>query len=304
MLDYQTMPNKVERFIQPSEDLTVQLQMGTSLDSKEFATRLINVFAQTQNANQRWIEGRFRTLRKELGHWSYDGIMVNRDGRIILGPWSTYLMYLHNQPVDLTMDSLQSLAIETKDLTIPLVPQKDSTLFWLLEHEDPILSALRNYSQDEIEIEDYPDMQPREIGFAASARRRKVRMTRVGRGKIGNRRFAEEGVVRGTLGFWQNSTAEGSVYIPRVQIEQSTGIEKTTFISPITEGALLIRGRLPMNERHPNVHMIRTDPQIAQHDFIVAALSTFAENFRGKFVFRYDTYRPWAGFLPHHGGSD
>jgi len=307
------MANQVERFRQPRENFEElreraiiatdqSLQTGT-LDPNIFTAQLLKLFAKTQNENQRWIEGRFQILRRELGHWSYDGIMISREGRIILGPWSTYLMYLQNQPVDLTMDSLQKLAIMEKDLVIPLVPQKDSTLFWLLEHEDPVLSVLRNHIHSE--VEDYPDVLPREIGFVAMAKRRRVRMTRVERGKIGDKRFAEGGVVRGTLGFWQNSTAEGLTYSPRVQIEKSTGIEKTTFISPIPESVLLTRGSLPMNENHPNVDIIRTDPQIARHDFIVAALSASAKEFGGKkaFVLRYDTYRPWQSFLPHHGGN-
>lgn len=230
-----------------------------------------------------------------------DGILVHSEGRIVLGPWSTYQMYCANDVTDLSITSLLAEMHKKSELLFPLTPQRDSVNFWLDENEEQVLAAIQTHLPSPLEIEDYGEFSSTDFGFRRMADLKKIRMARLERGKVGDGKFAQMGVVRGRLGFWADTAAQGTTYTPRVFIERSRIFPQQTYISPTPEADVLIAGGIPMNENHPHLQVLRTNPNLAKQDFIIASLAAFSNTFRGTpFVLRFDSYRPWAGYYPRH----
>jgi len=262
---------------------------------------LLRVFGDVQNANGEWAEGRFKTLRAIPGAWSLDGMLVDTNGRLT-ATWSTYQMYLRNEVPDLSLPSIFAEMQKSDRLLIPLIPLRDSTIFWLEERPDQVPAAIQEHVPDNpLEVTHYTDFSSTDFGFRRIADLRRVNMARIRSGKVGDGKFAQRGIVRGRLGFWANTTPDGLSYSPRVFIEKSKILPKQTYISSKPEAVVLLEGGKPMNENHPNVRVLRTDPKLTEQSFIVAALIVFSRAYEGiPFVLQYDTYEPWSGHFPHH----
>ena len=299
-------PKPILRFVPPKADLKEVLTRVASenqvLDPNRLEGEFRKLFAQVQHVNGEWAENRFRTLRAGTQDWSLDGMLVNGDGRIVFGPWSTYGMYLANQVTDLTTTALLSGMQKRGELLIPLTPQRDSANFWLEENEEQVVSAFQEHLPAPLEIEHYGDFSSTDFGFRRVADLRRIRMARIQSRKVGDGKLAQRDVVRGRIGFWENTSLEGSTYTPRVFIERSRIFPQQIYISPMSEAAVLLKGGTPMDENHSNLQILRTDPHLAKQNFIVAALIAFSNTYKEMpFVLRFDTYRPWVGSYPQHG---
>lgn len=297
---------RVPTFTPPRVDLgdVLQKAKGTNqlIDPGKLTQELLRVFGDVQNANGEWVEGKFQTLRTIPGAWSLDGMLVDTEGRIRIGPWSTYQMYLKNEVPDLSLPSIFAEMQKRDRLLIPLIPLRNSTIFWLEEKPDQVPASIQEHLPDDpLEVTHYTDFSSTDFGFRRIADLRKVNMARIRSGKAGDGKFAQRGIVRGRLGFWENTTPEGLSYSPRVFIDKSIIFPKQTYISSKPETVVLLTGGKPMNENHPNVQVLRTDPNLTGQSFIVAALIAFSRAYEGiPFILQYDTYRPWAGHFPHH----
>ena len=299
-------PKPVLQFIPPPTDLREVLAGVASenqvLEPQSLEREFRKLFAQVQRVNGKWVESRFKVLRTETHDWSLDGMLVNKQGRIILGPWSTYNMYITNKVTDLSMTRLLSEMHRRGELLFPLPPRSDSANFWLEEHEDVVVTAFQDYLPNTLDIELYGEFSSTDFGFRRVADLRRVRMARIESGTVGDGKLAQRDVVRGRVGFWENSSSEGSKYTSRVFIERSRIFPQQMYISSIPESEILVKGGIPMNESHPNLRILRTDPNLAKQNFIIAALIAFSTAFNGTpFVLRFDTYKPWVGSYPHHG---
>lgn len=296
---------RVPTFTPPRVDLgdVLQKAKGTDqlLDPGKLNKELLMVFGNVQNANGEWIERRFQTLRTIQGAWSLDGMLVDTDGRLT-ATWSTYQMYLRNEVPDLSLPSILAEMQKRDRLLIPLIPLRNSALFWLEEKPDPVPASIQEHLPgDPLEVTHYTDFSSTDFGFRRIADLRRVNMARIRSGKVGDGKFAQRGIVRGRLGFWENTTSQGLSYSPRVFIEKSKILPKQTYISSKPETVVLLEGGKPMNENHPNVQVLRTAPNLTGQSFIVAALIAFSRAYEGiPFVLQYDTYEPWAGHFPRH----
>jgi len=56
-----------------------------------------------------------------------------------------------------------------------------------------------------------------------------------------------------------------------------------------------------MEDKYPNVRVIRVDPVLSKHDFIPLALNS-SPNSEYPVVLSYTTARPWLDWVPKHGG--
>lgn len=299
-------PKPVLQFIPPKADLREILTRAASenhvLEPQGLDREFRRLFAQVQEANGQWAESRLRTLRAGTHDWSLDGMLVNKEGRIALGPWSTYGMYLANKVPDLTLITLLSEMQRLEELLFPITPQRDSANFWLEEHEEQIIAAFQEHLPTSLEVEYYGDYSSTNFGFRRMADLRRIKMGKIVSGKVGDGKLAQRDVVRGRVGFWENSTPEGPTYTPRVYIEKSRIFPKQTYISSLSESAVLVKGGIPINERYSNLHVLRIEPHLVEQNFIIAALITFSNAYKGTpFVLRFDTYKPWVGLYPHHG---
>lgn len=123
---------------------------------------------------------------------------------------------------------------------------------------------------------------------------KRIKITRIESGKVGAGKLVPRGVVRGKIGFWENSSPEGSTYTPRIFIERSPIFPKQTYISPTPESEVLAKGGIPMDENHPNLQTLRAAPHLVKQNFIVAALIVFSRTYTGiPLVLQFDTYRPY-----------
>jgi len=173
---------------------------------------LLRVFGDVQNANGEWAEGRFKTLRAIPGAWSLDGMLVDTNGRLT-ATWSTYQMYLRNEVPDLSLPSIFAEMQKSDRLLIPLIPLRDSTIFWLEERPDQVPAAIQEHVPDNpLEVTHYTDFSSTDFGFRRIADLRRVNMARIRSGKVGDGKFAQRGIVRGRLGFWANTTPDGLSY--------------------------------------------------------------------------------------------
>ena len=259
------------------------------------------IFIETQKANASWIESRFKVVREEFGEWSIDGMMVDPNGRLVAGPWSTYNVYSSGKEFALSMEDIVEAAQKNNTMLYPLTPFRDSTLFWFYHQgEEAIRWVVNEAIGERLEVDNYP-IDP----GIASEMPDMIRMARIPRGKIGKGKLAKAGMASGRLGFWENISANiywAGKYIPRVYADKSGVLDRQITISPLREGKVIASGGLPMDEKHPNLEVIRTDPDLAGNDFIAAALVAFAQAQPNlPFVLSYNTYRPWFGEVPRHG---
>ena len=184
---------------------------------------LLAVFKETQTANANWAEGRFETLRHG-GDWSTDLLLVNKEGRLVTEPLSTYSSYLSGENLPPDLNTLIHLTIDGGQTgsIYPITPFRDKALFWLSERDELMKKVLENVLGG-TKITDYP-INPK----IASLMPDMVHMIRIPREDVGRLTAARQGVITGRLGFW--ASREGTDqqrYIPRVYIDRTPLFGKT-----------------------------------------------------------------------------
>ncbi|OGE14960.1 hypothetical protein A3J89_01260 [Candidatus Curtissbacteria bacterium RIFOXYB12_FULL_40_6] len=254
---------------------------------------------ETQKLNADWAEDQLRVLRKDRREPLLDILLVDENGQI-LRAISTYWSYARNAQLALSPTDLAQFTVKNKKIVYPLVPQNDSALFWLARDEGRVQSALQKYF-GEVEVGDYLAAHP-----AASEMTGSVRLAWVQKGRAGKSKFADEGIIFGNLGFWVNQKLRlgnfgPGIYVQRVRFDDSRLLPEDTYISPLDPTQVNKRGGKVMEDKYPNVRVIRVDPVLSKHDFIPLALNS-SPNSEYPVVLSYTTARPWLDWVPKHGG--
>ena len=285
------------------------------------------LIAGAQERNGSWADGRFEDHRKDEGDWGLDIMLVDAEGRLQAGPWSSFDMFNNHggfvavndeHASDLKIEAVANLSAATERFLIPLAPKKDTTLIWHISHAHAVLPAIREIlGTGEIPIETYPfqvDLTTFDPSKVNDSMRRfgtahSVQMTRLPYEKAQQGgKFAEKGVWTGQVGFWESERFGG--YAPRVRFNGNRR-RKTTFVSGMSRAQVLNSGGRPMEENHDDVTVLRTadsrlaglvKPDQAKGMFIPFALDTIMSNQPDvPVVLKYRTYTPWTGNFPKHG---
>lgn len=256
---------------------------------REFKGVLKSTIQQFQKDNGPWAEERINILRREFGDWSLDGVLVDGEGRIVSKPWSTFWWYIKGQRPP-NLETLFDLMKRNGGWFLPVVPQRDSALFWLYDQEELVRQVLERQLGQKVEAENYPISSQ-----VAPQMPDMIRMTRVQRQQIGPAKLAQAEIVLGKLGFWHSPLARDR-FLWRVDVD-SRVLGRHVMVSPLRREFVIVRGGLPMEEKH-EVDVLRTDSQIASLDFPAAVFKVFAENFDRPLILRFNTLRPWLGEEP------
>lgn len=287
-----------------SEVMDISLAASKAL--KDLEKVFHGIYIETQRESADWAEARFELLREKPEDWSMDGILVDSEARIVLGPWSTYQAYSECRDQGLFISDLVQMMHERytagvpHETLFPITPYRDSTLFWWYDDEAAIRRGLEPVFGGDIKVDNYP-IHPKLASLMPSA----LRMTHIPKGKIGTGKFASAGVVSGRLRFWENVNANlayAGKYIKNVEVDKSRILERQLIVSPLSERGVVVSGGLPMDEKY-RLEVVRTDPDLASQDFIAASLIALSHKLSGQpIVLAYNTYRPWLGEYPRHGG--
>lgn len=253
---------------------------------------LKKIWARTQSQNADWLEDRFRRLRRERGDWSIDGMVVDSEGNIVgASVWSTYYAFRHNAHLQFKMTDLVNTINGSGRLVFPLTPKLDTVLFFQESWAPNIFEAVNKVTQD----------------WEHNQYSLNIKTVRVRRGRFGAAAFSRGGIVLGKLGFWENRRLGlghfgSGAFVERVSFPQSSLMLNETYISPLSPEEVKQRGGVPMEEKYPNVKILRIDPDKAEADFIQYALDKASTVFqRRAVVLSYTTPRVWLGEMPKHG---
>lgn len=250
----------------------------------------------TKRINEDWVEDRFRSLRKDRQDWSIDGILVDEKGDIVGDSvWSTYNALRNNRFLQFEMHNLMQSIREKRRIIYPLSPKYETVLFWKMEDNERILEAITRYS-GEYELDKYP----------ATVGNFPISIARIRNGKLGTGMFAKEGIIAGKIGFWENNKLRmgnfgHGVYVQRVVFRDSSILPEEAYISPLDPEEVRERGGRLMEEKYPNVRVIRIDPIEAQEDFIASALAAESPIPGAPVVLSYTTPCVWLDEMPKHG---
>lgn len=264
----------------------------------QLEVKLKEIFIQTQIVNSGWAEDRFKDLQEGKGNQLSDGMVVDKEGRVVIRPWSSFIDYTRGNDLPPTLGEMRKLITEQGRLLFPITPARDSFLFWLYRDQPSVLQLLSDERLDQgLEAKPYEtDLS------AAKAVPDQIMIANIRRGKVGVGKFAERGMVLGIVGFWEHThsdLSEGRGYIGKVRVE---GSKLTTHIelSPLERKRVILSGGLPMDEKHA-VTVLRMDPQFARRELIAAAFQRFTQESSLPLVLRFNAYRPWLGEFPQHG---
>lgn len=278
----------------------LELMRVHDLVAQDLQEELPQKFKEVLRNNGQWLEKRFQLLREKESDWSFDGALVDYQGRI-LAYWTTYRICMADKQLpfnNMAMDVLAGEMLRRGNYLFPLTPIRDSILFWPYDFEKQVVSLLEQTTAEEVQIEDYP-VNPQIAVQMPSV----VRMGRVRRNILGAARAGRHQVILGSVGFWERSNLGSIKYLPRVRFEKSPLLERQIYISILQEDWLVATGQLPLNEKY-NVEVIRPNPDLAQADFITAAIASSYQRFPGRpFAMRFNAYRPWFGEWPQHYGE-
>ena len=286
-----------------SDELPINLDVKrvTHLGDKEFTPQLRSSLEWMQKQNGTWAERQLETIRKAIGDWSMDGLLVNQEGRLKVDDsgsyaWSSYAAYMCDAPLPFDLDYLIKLRDQEGEWYFPLNARRDSIMVWFADFEDQVRQVLDDQLKGDVQTEDFAIRPP-----VAAEMPSMLRAARIVRNKLGAGKFASEGILLGGIGFWQRTERVPLGYIPRVQFQKSSALPKSLYISGLPESVIVLTGGLTMDEKY-DVDVTRVDPAIAKQDFIAAAAKAAQESFGGQpFVLRYNPYRPWFGEVPTHG---
>lgn len=276
---------------------------------------LAREFKRAQSTNPGWVEERldlFRTHRidpatkraVETDDPFIDWFVVDSNGRLAVGPGSSWRAYLVGRDFPPTMDDMLKLILgrEEKELLYPLAPYRNAMLVWLACDEDRVKTLIEGQLEEGVTIRDYP------LGSSmASHVPDTLRMAWVRGNKVSHEAAAARGIIQGTVGFWEQEGVTSSTYIPRVNFERSKKTpallpdkRRKVVVSPLARNDVIITGGVPIDERHRDeVSVIRVDPKLAANDFIATALSTASEQFERPTILKFNSYQPWFGRYPH-----
>src|SRR3989338_1800434 len=166
-------------------------------------------------------------------------LMVDPNGRLVAGPWSTYNVYSSGKEFALSMEDIVEAAQKNNTMLYPLTPFRDSTLFWFYHQgEEAIRWVVNEAIGERLEVDNYP-IDP----GIASEMPDMIRMARIPRGKIGKGKLAKIGMASGRLGFWENISANiywAGKYIPRVYADKSGVLDRQITISPLNIRAYIL----------------------------------------------------------------
>lgn len=259
---------------------------------------VFGVCAKTQAQNAQWAEARFRELRSERGDWSVDGMWVDESGETIGNAvWSTYRAFSANSRLMFSMNDL-TRSIKTRNRMVYAIgPKRDTVIFWRAEDEGqvmPVVNSVSARSEDEA--------YPAKFGSG------EIKLCRVQTGKLGPAAFASAGVALGKVGFWESPRlAMGNYgfgnYVQRVAFRDSSLLPQGAYISPLDPEKVKAKGGRIMEEKYPDVPMIKIDPIEAQEDFIVASLAAESPIPGVPIVLSYTTPRVWLDEIPKHGAG-
>jgi hypothetical protein len=296
--DYLELVKKALMAVPVSFDAPAAENALRAIESKKsvVTSDLNKIFREAQVKNADWAEETLSIVRQETGVWSIDGLIADKDGRVVIGPWSSYHQYLSGNPLP-NMDHMRQMIEERGEVLFPLTGAKDSILMWLEENDSQVQQAIAGTnSGKQPEIEYYP-VNPKVTQYLSSP----VRLARIRRNVVGKGKMADFGLALGKLGFWESSNSRIAGYHPRVHIERSKAVEKQSYISPFSRSTVIMVGMLAMDEKHDQVEVVRPKPPLVAEDFIIAAFNSYEGE--APLVLRYNAYRPWFGELPHHGGD-
>ena len=271
-----------------------------SLDSVYLRSWLANVFPRNQRLNEDWAEEEFRRLRLARGEWSLDGMVVDEVGEVFGSSlWSIYEAFRRNAELRFTLTDLAQAIVRNGRLLYPLAPKLGTTLFWMAKDEEQVTAAIAK-NTGAFRLEDYP------VSDDFPFRDMQIRMARIITGKIGVGKFAQEGIIFGQVGVWENQKLRlghfgTQVYIQRVEFKPSSILPEGALISPLRPEDVKSRGGKLMEEKYPNISVRRIDPELAGIDFIASSLQVPPLKSGHPVVLRYTTLRPWLGEFPHHG---
>lgn len=290
----------VQKPFQKVGDVAAVLE--TARASQSDATReLRDILRLAQQENVEWIETLFHRLR--ASHPLKDVLLLSEDGRVEKS-WSTINDYVINNTPP-TMEDVLALIAKDRKMHYVVTPQKGSVIFYFEHEEGQLLSLNRFESRQYQSI----NLQPPNIGISI----RMAYLDRPQNGKhnpFGPEALRSKGLVLGRLGFWpipegspkrrigfgpQEEASRVFNYVPRVYF-------KGGYMTPLNEALLIDAGMLPMNMTKS---INRIEVPMATENIIVNFLFAYTADPRRAqrpLVIRYDTYRPWLGDYPMHGG--
>lgn len=261
----------------------------------ELAKILRGMFIETQRTNGLWAEDRFRELRSFYQNSFLDGVVVGVDGRVVTRPWATLLDYTKDGESPPDMTAMVKLIRSHEELYFPITPRRDALFFYFHDDEERLKSLIRAETESDVPTENYPVNEQ-----IASMLPSPIRMLRLARDEVKPSQFASSGITMGRLGFWDSPRRSLGRWVRRIYVDRIPLVGHKLVISPFTRSYLISSGALPMDEKY-GIEVIRTNQEMAQKDFIAAALMAFKGEYPYPVVFRFNTYRPWLGEEPVHG---
>ncbi|GEM_PF-4561926 len=254
------------------------------------------VFAQNQGINNDWAEEKFAGLRDARNEWSVDGMLVDNKGQIIgSAVWSTYGALRNNAELQFSMSHIIQSIKRRSELVFPISPKLETVLFWKSKDSLSVLPVIRERAPNAV-VEDY------------SSEGEVIQMSRVKRSVLGAGQFARSSILLGKVGFWEsNKLRMGNfgheVYVQRVVFRDSSILPDGAYISPLDPGEVKERGGRLMEDKYPQVRIIRIDPGQAQEDFIATSLAAESPVPGVPVVLSYTTPRVWLDELPKHSSG-
>lgn len=270
------------------------------VDRSSLEKWLLRTWARTQTQNNDWAEQRFQELRGERADWSVDGMIVDENGDPVgASVWSTYNSFRSSAQLMFAMPDLIQTVLRTESLVYPLSPKFESVLFWKAS-EDGRVKAIIAREFPEFDVEEYP------VADSFEGTERQIRMSRVKRGKLGTATFAKDGVLLGKIGYWESTRLQlgdlgMGIFVRRVRFPESQLLPNGAYISPLEPEKVKAKGGRPMEEKYPDVTIVRVDANEADIDFIAASLKAASPDPNYPVVLSYTTPRIWLGEMPKHG---
>lgn len=237
-------------------------------------------------------------MRQARHEWSVDGMMVDEKGQMVgSAVWSTYEALRNNGELQFSMPFIIQSIKRRSEIVFPISPKYESVLFWDAgDYRDhlAVTRAIREKSPNAV-FEDYPTESGMEI-----------KMTRVKRSVLGAGQFAKKRIILGKIGFWESTKLRmgnfgHEIYVQRVVFRDSSILPEGAYISPLDAQEVKERGGKLMEDKYPDVPMIRIDPKEAQEDFIATSLAAESPIPDVPVVLSYTTPRVWLDETPKHG---